>query len=143
MSEEQKIPVELTIDYTNLPPNWEEIQRRFPSAKIENIAVAYGNRIYVRSAMPDHLLAHEMAHCERQGFTPEGAKEWWDKYLVDNEFLKNEEVIAYRNQLKVFSKGFKDRNNRVRFAAFLAKELSGDLYGNFMPYSEAFKLISS
>jgi hypothetical protein len=47
------------------------------------------------------------------------------------------EVAAYKNQLA----SVKDRNSRNLLKIQCAQDLSSALYGNVLPYSEAFKLI--
>lgn len=122
-------------------PVWDRLKERFPEANPLNVIIAYGNKIYTPGIVPEYLIAHEIAHCERQGFSEEGAKEWWDKYLTDYEFVKTEEIIAYRKELQVFSSMYKDRNVQARFRHSIAVELCGPLYNKLMDYVDAIKAL--
>ena len=127
-----------------LPPNWEEVKKRFPNADEERTVVAYGDKVYCKNVIYDpHLFIHEMTHCDRQGLSEEGAKEWWTKYLTDDKFVIDEEIIAYKNQIRSFNMIVKDRNNQSKFVWAIASILSGPLYNNSIDIDTAVKRLTN
>ena len=122
-----------------LPKNfWPQMKERFPWADEKDTFLSFGNKIYIPGWWEDHMLAHELTHCERQGFTEEGAIEWYKKYINDDEFLVAEELLAYREQYSWFKYECLDKNKRLKFAELLAIEFSGPRYGKIITYSNAF-----
>lgn len=91
--------------------------------------------IYTNFPLPDHLLEHEEVHLKRQQKV--GVDVWVEKYLTDEQFRLNEEVIAYRKQLDYI----KDRELRNKVMILCAKDLSSSLYGNICTIDEAYKLL--
>lgn len=112
------------------PPNFARIASAFPEAACGGVLFSYGPDIYNPSGVviPDWLLAHEKKHCERQ-LDPEA---WWDRYLTDDDFRYNEELIAHREEYRVQVSKVRDRNARARLAMRTAKRLVAPLY-NFQP----------
>lgn len=129
---------------TGLPPIFDEIKKRFPEVDPTKTIFSFGDTIWkgFEKPLPDHLVAHELTHCERQGFNESGAKEWWKKYMTDDQFRLEEELIAYQAQYKNFCIKEKDRNRRARFASILASDLSGPVYGKIIEVNKAFKEIT-
>lgn len=108
------------------------------------VIIAYGDTIYCpENGMSKDLLQHELTHCERQGFNKQSAERWWQKYMEDEDFRLQEELIAYRNQYKFCEKVYKDRNKRAKILWALAKELSSDLYGNIINFSDSLSKLKS
>lgn len=127
--------MKISFDY---PPNIKEIKKAF---KISDRTVfTYGDTLHNpgRGKIPHDLLVHEITHMEQQGDNPAG---WWRKYIKDTEFRLNQEVEAYRNQYRQYIKIVKDRNKRAVFIYRIATDLSSDLYGKIINYSEAVRLI--
>lgn len=130
----RKEKVELVI---GLPPIFDWAKKHFPNIDEKTTIFSYGNKIYAPQELPDHLWAHELVHCKRQGYSESGAKKWWDKYVADLDFRYNEEVLAYREQYKFFKERCKDRNKVFNFGRLLANELSSPLYGNLADFKTA------
>lgn len=108
----------------------------------ERTLYTYGDTLYVPSGnpVPDDLMVHEETHMEQQGLTPEA---WWDRYLIDPYFRLQQEVEAYGNQYAYLCAVHRDRNYRMRILIDLARILSGPVYGQMIPHSEAMKMIKS
>lgn len=123
-------------------PIWDRVKETFPAANERTTIIAYGDKIYAPEPLPGYMIAHELVHCERQGFTKKGADAWWEKYFVDPKFRLAEEIPAYQAQYQEFLKLYKDRNTRTRFTSILATQLSGDLYGHLIDYISAWKVIT-
>ena len=118
------------------PPHWERITKVFPAASWEKpIAIAYGNTIYTNvKKVQKHLIVHESVHLKQQ--EEEGPEAWWEKYFTNVAFRLEQEVPAYRAQWLYV----KERNSvkvSDKFLDACAFALSGDLYGNLIPYHEA------
>ncbi len=121
------------------PPNIGAIREKLnPSL---NTVFTYGDTIYIPSGGSPNkaLMAHEETHMRQQGDDPKG---WWDKYIASPDFRLRQEVEAYRNQYKEFSKA-KNRNRLYIFLSRIARDLSSSIYGNIISYDTAFKLIRS
>lgn len=97
---------------------------------------AYDKVIYCNYELPEHLQIHERRHLIRQ--QKQGVDEWVEKYLTDNTFRLNEEIIAYREQLE----SVKNRSARHRLRLQCANDLASSLYGNIVTLQEAIKLLS-
>ena len=123
--------MKIIMDY---PPNIEKIKAAF---NIEGLKVVftYGDTIYNphTDAVSDHLMVHESTHARQQGDDPDA---WWDKYIADPEFRKEQELEAYANQYLFMKKAC---TNRVLkdFLYQIANDLSGQIYGNLMSLTEA------
>lgn len=108
---------------------------------LENVVFTYGDTIYAASnvirEMPFHLVAHELTHVFQQ--LKMGKDKWWDKYLKSNKFRLEQETEAYRQQYKV-AKNKSDITGAYVLEK-VAKDLSGDLYGNIISFEKAKKLI--
>ena len=100
----------------------------------------YGLTIYNPSGLdiPDDIMIHEAVHIAQQGENP---ADWWKRYIFDKNFRLSQEIEANREQYKFICKIFKDRNQRVRALDKIAKNMSGEIYGNMISYLEALKAI--
>lgn len=126
---------------TKYPPNIEKIKKVF-DIEGRSVLFAYTPFIFnpLNGRIDEPLRIHELTHMAQQGENG-GPEKWWDKYLEDTEFRLEQEVEAYSNQYNSYCTFDKDRNARSNFLVHISKELSSDLYGNLIPYSQAFKLI--
>lgn len=127
--------MDIIIDY---PPNYEQIKKVFKLHK--GIMFAYGNKIYNpdNGGVDKPLLEHEKIHLKQQGNNP---KKWWDRYLTDNDFRLSQELEAYKRQYRVAKNFYKSRDNVFTLLKNIARDLSGDMYGNIIDFSNAMKLI--
>ncbi len=125
------------------PPIWEVIIKKFPTAAIIHSVFAMGDKIYVPSGIPliEDLRVHELVHCERQKFNEKDAKDWWANYLTDPKFRLVEEGLAYQAQGKWIKEHY-DYKKAEKMFYRLAKDLSGKLYNEIMPFNEAYSIIS-
>lgn len=126
------------------PPNIERIAAAFPSvgvayadwkhpeAAAQKILFAYGEDIYNPSGthIPDAMLAHEYRHCARQWQADPEA--WWEKYLTDDGFRYQEELVAHAEEYVAQAVYTKDRNARARIEMRTAARLIAPLY-NYTP----------
>lgn len=126
----------------DFPPNFKQICKAIPSVKKQKDAVfTYGDTIYnpYHGIVQDHLDIHESVHEKQQ--TEMGVEKWWAEYLKNPEFRLKEEVHAYRLQYKFVYKMY-GWQNATMLLKEIAKDLSGDLYGNILTYEKARNEIS-
>jgi len=127
------------------PPNIDSILNRFSFGKEfvkqRGVVFSYGDDLYNPSGVnvSDDLLLHEATHGSRQKTM--GVEEWWNKYLEEDEFRLNEEIIAYKKQYAYLHQRYKDREVRASYLMRLASDLSSDIYDNVIEYNEAVKII--
>jgi len=115
------------------PPNWSILEDKF-GVKWGNVVVTYGNKVYSSSKITPDLVVHESIHVKQQGAIPT----WWEQYLEDPTFRLEQELEAYKEQVKWGKKNIKDRNKQFRFVSKLAQDLSGSMYGNCIGFNEAY-----
>lgn len=122
------------------PPNFEAILKVF-DVKDKPIVFTYGDCIYnpTDGNIPPHLITHEDVHRQQQEVM--GVEVWWDQYLADPKFRLEQEVWAYQAQYAHLKDKIKDKNLLFRFLHKLALDLSGEMYGKILSYTEARKLI--
>jgi len=94
---------------------------------------AYKNTIYADVKLSTDIILHEATHLKRQNKI--GVDAWVEAYLTNPEFLIQEELIAYHNQLL----SFPDRNERYKMKLHFADVLSSSLYGSVITRDEALK----
>ena len=125
------------------PPNFEKIAAVFPGAYKAGTIFSYGNEIYVTSEhdLTPALFQHEGVHCSRQ--MQMGVDLWWDKYLTDERFRYNEEMIAHQAEYQKAMQGSPNRNARRSNLNIIAKRLSSPLYGRMVSFEQAKKDIAS
>ena len=121
------------------PPVWDKLVKAF-NVEWGTICVAYDKDIYCgdKANLSYDVITHESVHLARQEKNPE---EWWENYMKSKEFRFTEELIAYHTQYEYLSGTVKDRNKLAMFLWKLAKDLSGEMYGNMVSHSEAMRLI--
>lgn len=122
-----------------MPPNFVDIAKRF-NLNLESTIFTYGDTIFTRNPdkLPDHIIAHESVHARQQT----NPKKWWKKYLIDDKFRLEQELEAYRAQYIFIQKHVKDREKLFKFAHILAKDFSGEMYGNIITFQEALSKIT-
>lgn len=125
------------------PPIWEEARAAGLNFNPDKTVFTFGNTIYNPAGfeIPDDLFAHECVHGEQQGYTDEGARAWWARYIEDPYFRIDQEAEAYAEQYGVLCYFHKDRNARARLLHAIATTLSGPTYGNVIGLSAAKALI--
>jgi len=115
------------------PPNIEDIRKKFTLRS--GVIFSYGEKIYNPDniVISPELMTHEKTHSRQQAGNPEA---WWDKYVKDDSFRLKQELEAYGNQYKSFKS--KNRTAAFMYGRGLAEDLSSDLYGNIVDFSDAY-----
>lgn len=124
--------IEIKIGY---PPNYQEIKNAFSLGKTKGIIFSYFPYIYNPDniTIPDDFLYHEQIHLDIQKEI--GAKKWWDKYLSDESFRYEQELLAYGKQHQYSKNIFKRKEVDDRLD-FFASVLSDGVYGKNKTYHE-------
>lgn len=127
------------------PPVWHECLRLFPYIEGRGVVFAYGDKLYNpnNAYISDDLMAHEETHSRQQAQTLGGVKVWWKKYLSDVDFRLKQEIEAYQAQYQFLLATIGDRNRLNRELHRLAEDLSGDLYGGIITFTEAKHIIKN
>jgi hypothetical protein len=121
------------------PPNYEQIKTFFQPVK--GTYFAYYPYVYNpdNAVMDEPIEEHEAVHIRQQKEI--GVEKWWSRYCIDKNFRTSQEIEAYQAQYRSGKKLIKDKNHLARWTSVLAKELSGDLYGNILSYNQALAAI--
>lgn len=127
------------------PPAWiyDECVKLFGIDKRKGVVWTLGQNIFNPDnvVIPDHLLIHEQTHSDQQSNDDIVGKSWWAKYLTDQKFRLDQEIMAYHNQYLYICSKIKDRNARYRNLHILASDLCGDMYGRIISYTDAIRRI--
>lgn len=101
---------------------WAEIDAKFHIAD-EPVIFAWGDTIFNPSviAVTPSLLSHEAVHGRRQGQDVEG---WWHRYIDDDQFRFDEEVLAHRAEYWRLVRGFSFEGRRLALDAIVEKMLA-------------------
>jgi len=107
---------------------------KFPAIVEDTTIMVWGDTSYTTHELPDHLIAHEETHIRQQKNKLLGLV-WWTRYVFSKKFRLSQELEAYRSQYKV--------SGDPMVLHQIAKDLSGELYGNLISYDEAIKQIKN
>jgi hypothetical protein len=119
-------------------PYYENYKRKFPIT--DKTIFVFEDTIYTNYEMSYDIYFHELKHLDRMNKI--GANKWIMAYLQNKDFRLEEELVAYRYQLKKV----REQNDREEYAHILiecANNLSSPLYGNLVSYSEAIGLLKT
>lgn len=114
------------------PPNFDRIVSAFPAVlKASGVVFCYGEVVYSPSSetLPEAILCHERVHSDRMLELPGGPEEWWDKYLSDQGFRFEEELLAHVIEYEFLAKLSPSRTNRRLFLKHVSEKLSSEIYG--------------
>ena len=123
------------------PPLWERIVAVFPAAREGGVIFTFGQTLYNPSncKVSNVLMKHEEVHAERQGNDFTKIIEWWERYLVDQQFRLDEELPAHRAEYRAYCK--RHGSGREKFLHFVAGRLSSSLYGGMVSLAEAKRMV--
>lgn len=125
-----------------LPPNYEEICKTL--SPNDKTVFTYGQTLYVPHIpedmeLPPDLMVHEEIHAKQQT----NPVEWWNKYLSDQDFRFSQELEAYAAQWNYVNNLEVKRAGKEKFLDMIARDLSGEMYGNLFSHGEAQSKIRS
>jgi hypothetical protein len=136
------------------PPLFDLIDQAF-NIRGKPVLISWGRLICVPTGSLDispALMVHEQTHGDRQLFyCPPGAGIrlveaerivlWWQRYIADIDFRRDEEVLAHRAEYRHLCDHAGGRNQRRRHLSILATKLSHPLYGPMMNKAAARKVL--
>lgn len=123
------------------PKIYDRLFEAFGISWERGICIVWGDTCHsINDVRPD-LWAHEEVHCEQQRFM--GPDIWWETYITNSEFRLNQEVEAYRAQIKYLRDHSDEMSRDVRRFAIdsMCKNLAGPMYGYIVTYKKAKELI--
>ena len=124
---------------TEKPPNWDLITKHFP-VTWGGIIVTYGDTIYCAVPLSDQKASHEAVHVIQQ--TSMGVDKWWKQYIDDPAFRLQQEIEAYRKEVKYVKEKCKDRNLQYKIIRQICLDLSSPVYGSIISAEEAKKRLN-
>lgn len=117
------------------PKIYKLIKNKF-KVQYEDVVIAYYPNIYVKEGkLPFHKLTHEKVHLERQKEI--GVEEWWNRYLNIPMFRLDEELRAYRAEIKDIIESNMSKVYKEELIEQLLKDLTGEMYGSIIDYDTA------
>lgn len=119
------------------PEIYERCKKAFGVDWDRGIIITYGDTVYCKNNIPDHLEVHEATHIEQQ--RKYGVEEWWNRYFIDDEFRFSQEIEAYKNQV-AFIRGNYNRQQRRSLEKQICKSMSR-LYGGMCTKEEAKEIL--
>lgn len=124
------------------PPNLADILERFPGLRIEQIVFAYAPAIYAPGLGPGDTLSHPLMRHEEIHIVQQarvgGPAAWWRMYLEDDAFRLEQEIEAYRAQVRAVP----NRAERRRLTAKVVKDLASPMYGRIVTKEQARRLLA-
>lgn len=129
----------------NRPPNFADIDAIFNVRTKHGVLFCYGSNLFNPSGVevPTWIMAHEIAHSERQGDTIDAIRAWWGRYLTEPKFRLDEEIIAHQAEWKAYLETRPNRQQRRGYLVQISKRLSSDLYGKMITKERAKEIIQS
>ena len=107
----------------------------------DGYCIVWGDTCHSKYDVPPDIYAHEEVHCEQQRLL--GPEIWWESYINDTDFRTQQELEAYKVQIK-FIKDHPEMHSRSvrRFAIdYICKKFSSETYGNIISYKKAKELL--
>ena len=116
------------------PPNYDELNEKFHIGN-KAILFCWGSIIYNPQGVfiPPELEVHEQVHSTRQGWNAIG---WWQKYLKDEMFRLEEEVLAHRAEYH-FLIDHGNRRAKRRALKTISHRLASPMYGKMVSFKQA------
>lgn len=126
---------------TEWPPRRAEIEGRFGKLP-DSVIFAWGDKIMVPGGAPlqQWLVDHELVHLQQQKDIG-GVDQWWDKYLVDDQFRLDQELEAHVVEYRSYCRAFRDRNEQARYLSLIGGRLANKMYGSIISKGEAMRRI--
>jgi nucleosome binding factor SPN SPT16 subunit len=145
--EEVKTPGGIKVKVlTEKPAIYDRLKERFKTIDWEKgLAIVWGDKIYTKYKLPNHVLAHELVHVRQQLDFEGGVSAWWDEYLTNDQFRLEQELEAYVTQVRYIREHTEEsnRNWRRQIIDQLAEDLSSSMYGNLISKGKAKEILKS
>ena len=121
-----------------IPPIYFKCKKAFGVSWDKGVIITYGDTVYSKKPIPDHLEVHEATHVRQQ--LAMGVELWWQKYFDDKKFRFEQEVEAYRNQLEFIKKNY-PRGEYEKAYGFIVDQMVS-IYGKMCTKEEAEKALN-
>lgn len=110
------------------PPFYERAVAEFGVNWNDGIIFTYGDVIHTKYPLAPDVKIHEMTHVVQQKEI--GKDLWWGKYFDDPAFRREQELEAYRNQVKFLRDNYnrKQRRNAELEIYWAMENVYGDAF---------------
>lgn len=122
------------------PPIYDRLVKKFNVSMENGLIIAYYPNIHCLFKVPDLKIVHEAVHLVRQ--EQMGVSFWWEKYLEDEQFRLEEELLAYGQEIRAIKELDISRNERRFLLKEIYENLSSSMYGNLITKEEAKQILS-
>ena len=95
--------------------------------------------IYCKYEISEQKRIHENVHMRQQ--LRMGVKEWWNKYLEDIDFRREQELEAYKKEVDWVMKRYKGFKHRMDIFERIVQDISSSIYGNMITEEKARELL--
>lgn len=121
------------------PPNIEAIRAKFDIRGRAGVVFCYGNTLFNPSGqmLPPEIIAHEEVHAAQQAKWAGGPAKWWEDYIANKTFRFHQEFPAHVKELQIHVALNSGRQAKRKYIRFVAKRLSGPLYGHMIAAEDA------
>lgn len=128
------------IEIIHEPPKiYDRLHKVFNVEWDKGIIIAYDGKIYCKTNPPPQKIYHEAIHLYEQEKL--GNEIWWEMYITSDKFRLDEELKAYRAEVKFIRKAIKNRNDAFEMIRKISYDLSSGIYGNIISKDKALELI--
>ncbi len=139
MPEEKELAATIS---TEIPAIYHVLKKKFGVNWDNELVITYGKVIHSKNAhlLPD-VVAHELTHVKQQ--EEMGDENWWIKYLEDPKFRLEQEVEAYKWQVRFLRDHTESTTRDFRRWRInkMAEDLASSQYGYLVTYKLALELI--
>ena len=122
-----------------IPPIYQQLHDKFGVKWDDGIIIAYDGKIHCSMEVTPQKIIHEMKHLERQ--QEMGNEAWWNLYLENDQFRKDEEARAYLAETNFIKKNINNREIRFFAITDIAKSFASDVYGEIISLKDALKIL--
>lgn len=122
-----------------IPAIYQRLHDTFGVNWNKGIAICYGDIVYCKIDLGPDVLVHEAVHADQQ--RKMGIEAWWEKYITDIKFRFEQEVEAYKAQVKWYRGSLYDRELRFKCIKHVVNDLSSAMYGNLCTAEEAKRIL--
>jgi hypothetical protein len=121
------------------PPIYEKCEEMFGVKWKKGIIMTYGDTVHCKYKLKEPKITHESVHVDQQ--MKIGKEDWWSRYFEDDKFRLDQEVEAYRAEIKWIRHNVKGMDLKSRMIEKIVQDISSEMYGNMVSEKEALELL--